>query len=115
MGMGARRQGSFQADRLQGRFAGCALAIFMAAAEKWNASKTSGDAATIKLPTVEVYATSKEMDVLAGADRIKLPANTRVQVLSKGATGKDPWQVKIVDGPSTGKQVSVDGATLSKE
>jgi len=34
------------------------------------------------------------MDVLAGADKIKLPANTRVQVLSKGATGKDPWQVK---------------------
>jgi hypothetical protein len=94
---------------------GTPSASFMAAAEKWNTSKTSGGDATIKLPTVEVYTTSKEMEVLAGAEKIKLPAKTRVQVTSKGADAKDPWQVKIVDGPSTGKKVSMDSATLSKE
>jgi hypothetical protein len=87
----------------------------MAAAEKWNVSKTSGNEATIKLPTFETYTTSKQMDVLAGTEKIKLGANTRVQVISKGAAAKDPWTVKIVDGPSTGKQVSVDGTTLTKE
>jgi Domain of unknown function (DUF4157) len=94
---------------------GTPSAKFMAAAEKWNTSKTSGGEATIKLPTVEVYTTSKEMDVLAGKDKIKLASGTRVQVISKGATAKDPWQVKIVDGPNVGKQVSVDGATVTKE
>jgi hypothetical protein len=94
---------------------GAPSASFMAAAEKWNTSKTTGGDATIKLPTVELYTTSKEMEVLAGAKKIKLPAKTRVQVISKGAAAKDPWQVKIVDGPDTGQQVSVDGATLIKE
>lgn len=94
---------------------GAPSSIFMAAAEKWNASKTSGNEATIKLPTFETYTTSKQMDVLAGTEKIKLEANTRVQVISKGAAAKDPWTVKIVDGPSTGKQVSVDGTTLTKE
>lgn len=93
---------------------GTPSAAFNAAAEKWNVSQTSAGESTIKLPTAEVYKTSKEMEVLVGKDKIKLPANTRVQVISKGAA-KDPWQVKIVDGPNTGKQVSVDGAALSKE
>jgi len=94
---------------------GAPSANFMAAAEKWNTSKTSGGDATIKLPTIEVWVTTKEQDVVAGAEKIKLPDKTRVQIVSKGKDAKDPWQVKIVDGPSTGKQVSVVGATLEKE
>jgi hypothetical protein len=94
---------------------GTPSSIFMASAEKWNTSKASGGENVIKLPTVEVYTTSKEMDVLFGADKAKLPANTRVRVVSKGATAKDPWNVKIVDGPNTGKDTSLDGTTLTKE
>lgn len=94
---------------------GAPSANFMAAAGKWNLSKTSSAEATIPLPTVEVYTTGKDMDVLAGADKIKLPAKTRVRVVKKGAAVNDPWQVSIVDGPNAGKQVSVDGTALSKE
>src|SRR4051794_31386892 len=46
--------------------AGAPSAAFMATAAKWNVSKTSGGGATIKLPTAEVYTTTKDMDVLAG-------------------------------------------------
>jgi len=99
---------------------GVPSANFMAAAQKWNSSKTwsaekpDGEA-TLKLPTVEVYTTNSAMDVLAGAEKIKLDAKTRVRVLKKGADAKTPWDVEIVHGPHTGKKVSVDGATLTKE
>jgi hypothetical protein len=94
---------------------GVPSSIFLASAEKWNASKTSGNEATIKLPTVEVYTTNSALDVLSGADKIKLDAKTRVRVISKGGDAKTPWQVEIVDGPYTGKKTSIDGASLTKE
>lgn len=94
---------------------GTPSAAFMAAAAKWNAAKTSGGLETIDLPTVEIFKPSKEMEVLAGADKIKLLVTNRVSVMSKGAKATDPWKVKIVDGPNTGKEVSVDGTALTKE
>jgi hypothetical protein len=94
---------------------GAPSAIFLAAAEQWNVSTTSAGDPTIKLPTLDVYTTSKEIEILAGAKKIKLPAGTRVQVISKGAQTTDPWTVNIVDGPHVGKQVSMDESNLTKE
>lgn len=93
---------------------------FMAAARQWNTSKTwsaekpDGDA-VIKLPTVEVYKTAAAVEVPSGADKIKLDAKTRVRVITKGADAKTLWSVEVVDGPHTGKRVSLDGSTLTKE
>jgi hypothetical protein len=89
--------------------------IFLAAAKQWNVSKTVENEPTVKLPTVEVYVTSQEVDALAGSETVKLPEATRVQIVRKGKTAKDPVIVRIVDGPSTGKQVSVDATALKKE
>ncbi len=94
---------------------GTPSAAFMAAAEKWNTSKTSGGEETIDLPTFEIFKPNKEMEVLSGTDKIKLVVTNRVHVISKGAKATDPWKVKIVDGPNTGKEVTVDGAALTKE
>jgi hypothetical protein len=94
---------------------GAPSAIFMASSELWNKSKTSGGEETIDLPTFEIFKPSKEVEATSGADKIKLTVTDRVQVISKGAKATDPWKVKVVDGPSTGKEVTVDGTALVKE
>jgi hypothetical protein len=94
---------------------GTPSAAFMAAAEVWNKSKTSGGEETIDLPTFEIFKPAKDVDATAGSDKIKLTVTDRVQVISKGAKATDPWKVKVVDGPSTGKEVSVAGTALVKE
>lgn len=108
-------KGTFKLIDFKAVSQGTPSAIFLAAAEQWNVSKTSGGDPTIKLPTADVFITSKEIEVSAGGKKIKLAASTRVQVISKGAKTSDPWTVNIVDGPHVAKQVSVDGSTLTKE
>lgn len=95
---------------------GTPSANFLAAAKQWNASKTSAGEETIDIPVVtEIYKTTKAMEVLAGTDKINLPLPTRVKLISKGADPKDPWKVKVIDGPHINKEVSVDSAALVAE
>jgi hypothetical protein len=114
---GWQRDGSaaFSLVDLKAISQGTPSAGFLAAAQKWNTSKTSGNEANLTLPVADVYVTNKATEVLVGTTKVNLPVGTRVQIVSKGADATKPWQVTIVDGPDTGAKVSLDGATLTKE
>ncbi len=88
----------------------------MKAAELWNKGKTSRRDDTLDLPTVDVKVTTapiieKRSHDLVGPP-VPVPVGTRVHVISP-ATPAAHGQIRVVDGPLTGKAIEIDATDMA--
>lgn len=95
---------------------GVPSSTFLKAAEKWNTSKSSSNAATLDLPLVDVKVISNVAGVQFGLGPVytTLPFGTRVRALPTFVSMTETM-IEVVDGPFIGETGVVNNSDLSDE
>jgi Domain of unknown function (DUF4157) len=96
---------------------GAPSAAFNRAAAVWNGAKDSTGADTLNLPIHEIYTVTNpvSMQESGSADRVELPAGTRVIFKRWNRSMGNFVEVEVCDGPLTGKKGTVYQGNLRHE